>query len=181
MEFLDVVKARHSIRSYCGEEVSEAQIAQIIECARLAPSWANKQCWSFIVVRDGGKIKSLAKAAGMSNRWIGDAPVIIVCCADPKSSGTRSGIAYFTVDAAIAMEHLILAAAEQGLGTCWIGYFDEDGVKKALDIPDGMRVVAMTPVGHPADRMTLRERITKWITKSKNRKSMDEILHQDTW
>lgn len=181
MEFLDVVRARHSIRSYSDEQVGEAQIGQIIECARLAPSWANKQCWSFIVVRDREKIKALAKAAGTSNRWIGDAPVIIVGCADPKSSGSREGIAYFAVDAAIAMEHLILAAADQGLGTCWIGYFDEAGVKRALGIPDYVRVVAMTPVGHPAGRMAIRERVTEWITKSKNRKSMDEILHHDTW
>jgi len=96
--------------------------------ARLAPSWANKQCWSYVVVKDKAKIEKLAN--GIVNSWLKQAKVVIVACGDPKKSGSRNGIDYYLVDVAISMEHLVLAATDLCLGTCWIGTFDEAEVKK---------------------------------------------------
>jgi len=181
MDFQDVVKVRTSIRSFSDQHVEPDKIGQALECARLAPSWANRQCWSFIVVRKREQIEVLAKAAGTSNRWLSKAPVVIVACGDPNLSGTRNDIKYFVVDVAIALEHLVLAATDLGLGTCWIGAFDEDKVKQILGIPDKIRVVALTPIGYPAARPGVRESINKLTVRSKNRKSLDEIVRHETW
>jgi nitroreductase len=177
MEFMDVVRLRKSVRSYGAQDVEDSKLDQILESARLAPSWANTQCWRFIVVRDQEKIKALTKAAGPSNSWMKDAPVVIVACGDPRRSGTCNDISYYTVDVSIAMEHLILAAADLGLGTCWIGYFEEDKVKAMLGIPAKMKVVALTPVGYPSSGALTPED----ITQGKNRMSLDEMVHIDTW
>jgi nitroreductase len=146
MEFMDVVSKRRSIRKYKSNPVLDTDIEYILEAARLAPSWANSQCWKFIVVKDE-KVKEELAAAG--NSWIVNAPVIIAACADPSKPGTKGDQPYYMLDIGIAMEHIILAAADKGLGTCWIGAFDEATAKKALDVPDNMRVVALTPLGHP--------------------------------
>jgi nitroreductase len=172
MEFMDVIRVRSSVRAYSGQDVESSKIERLLECARLAPSWANQQCWSFIVVRDSDKVAALTKAAGPSNSWMREAPVVIVACGDSERSGKRSGIEYFTVDVAIAMEHLVLAAADLGLGTCWIGYFNEASVKDLLGIPENIRVVALTPVGYPA---------AEPASKKKNRRSLDEIVHLGSW
>ena len=181
MDFQDVVRGRSSVRSYSDRNIETDKIEQILECARLAPSWANKQCWRFVVVTEPDGITALAKAAGTSNRWVSKAPVIVVACGNPAQSGTRDGIEYFAVDVAIAMEHLILAATDLGLGTCWIGYFNEAKVKEALKIPDNIRVVALTPLGYPAGRAGIQESVTKLILKSKNRRDLNEIVHYETW
>jgi nitroreductase len=146
MEFMEVVSKRRSIRKYKSNPVLDADIEYILEAARLAPSWANSQCWKFIVVKDK-KIKEELASAG--NSWIIHAPVIIAACADPSKPGTKGDQPYYMLDIGIAMEHVMLAAADKGLGTCWIGAFDEATAKKALGVPDNMRVVALTPLGHP--------------------------------
>lgn len=181
MEFTDVVKLRRSVRKFSEQEVENEKTKQILECARLAPSWANKQCWSFVVVKDKGKIELLSKAAGAVNKWLKKAPIIIVACGAPGSSGTSNGIEYFTVDVAIAMEHLILAAANLGLGSCWIGAFYENQIKEILGIPNNIKVVAMTPIGYPAKKGGIQESITRVILQSKKRKLLNEIVHYDQW
>jgi len=147
MDFLDLVKRRRSIRTYEDKPVSDVDIRAILEAARLAPSWGNKQCWRFVVVRD--KKTKLQMVEG--RQWIADAPVVIVACADPSASGTKEDQHYYMLDVGIAMEHIVLAAAERNLGTCWIGWFKEDVVRSALGIPDDLRIVAYTPVGHPGE------------------------------
>lgn len=161
MEFMDVISKRRSIRKYKSDPVSREDIDYILETARLAPSWANSQCWKFIVVTDQNIKDELAKAG---NSWIAKAPVIITACADPTRPGTKGDQPYYMLDIGIAMEHLILAAADKGLGTCWIGAFDESLAKKALGVPDNMRIVASTPLGYPDETSNPRPR-----------KSMDEI------
>jgi nitroreductase len=155
MEFMDVIAKRISVRKYKPEMVSDADIEYVLECARLAPSWKNSQCWKFIVVKDE-KVKEQLASAG--NAWIAHAPVIIVACADPSKPGTKGDQPYYMVDIGIAMEHLILAATDKGLGTCWIGAFDESAAKKALDVPDNIRVVASTPLGYPDETPGQRPR-----------------------
>ena len=181
MDFIDLVKVRRSVRTFAGEDVESGKIDQILEAARLAPSWANKQGWSFVVVRDRETVKRVAGASGAGNRWMAKAPLIVVACGDPGASGTRGDLKYFMVDVAIAMEHLVLAAADLGLGTCWIGAFDEAAIKEILGIPEKVRVVALTPVGYAAERAGVQESLTRLVVGSKNRKRLGEIVHFEKW
>ena len=157
MEFMDVVSKRRSIRKYKSDPVPKEDIEYVVEAARLAPSWANSQCWKLIIVTDPEVKAELAKA-GMG--WIAQAPVIITACADPSKPGTKGDQEYYMLDVGIAMEHLILAATDKGLGTCWIGAFDEDIAKKALGVPENIRVVASTPLGYPDQERDPRQRRT---------------------
>ena len=162
MELMEVIKKRRSIRKYKPDPVPQESIDYVLEAARLAPSWANTQCWHFIVVTDE-EVKNRVAQAG--NKWIAKAPVLIVGCADPETPGAKGDIPNYLVDMGIVMEHLILAATERGLGTCWVGWFDEAKVKEALGIPENLRVVASTPLGYPDEAPPAR-----------SRKSLEEIV-----
>lgn len=164
--FLDLVRKRRSIRRYKSDPVPQKKLKYVLEAARLAPSWGNRQCWRFIVVTDPAKRKAIT-----TREWAAEAPAIIVGCAYPELSGSRFNQQYYMLDMGIAMEHLILAAAEQGLGSCWIGgQFDEEAVKQTLGIPEGVRVVAMTPLGYPDE-----------TPGPKGRKDLKEIASHDKW
>jgi nitroreductase len=180
MEFKDVIESRESIRTYSDVEVEDAKIEYVLECARLAPSWANRQCWRFIVVRDKDKIKALSKTS-IVNTWLRKVPIIIVACGDPTSSGTNNNIDYFAVDVAIAMEHIILSATDIGLGSCWIAAFDERKVKELLEIPSRIRVVAITPLGYPAKKSGVSDKAKKLFVQSKKRKNLNEIVRYERW
>jgi len=164
---METVRRRRSIRKYRPDPVPQPKLDQVLEAARLAPSWANKQCWTFIVVTDPKTKRSVAEAG---NEWIEHAPVIIAACADPKNSGMKKGQEYYLIDIGIAMEHLVLAATDQGLGTCWIGWFDEQKARAALGVPQDIRVVALTPLGYPDEEPEARPR-----------KSLGEIVFRDRW
>ena len=178
MDFMDVVRTRKSTRSYMDKDVEEEKLNQILEAARLAPSWANKQCWKYIIVNEKGKIQELA--AGIINSWMKYSKVVVVACADPKKSGSKNGMDYYLVDVAISMEHLVLAATNLGLGTCWIGGFDEKKVKKILNIPEKIKVVAMTPVGYSSAEK-VRDKITRKIIRANTRKSLEEMIYYNSW
>ncbi len=178
MEFMDVVVARKSVRGYADKPVEDEKLSKVLEVARLAPSWANKQCCKYIVVKDKTKIQELA---GSLNGWLKQAPVIVVACADPKDSGDRNGMNYYLVDVGISMQQLVLAATDLELGTCWIGAFDEAKVKKALGVPENIKVVAMTPVGYPADKEGLGSKLRKTVIGGGKRKPLAEIIHQEKW
>ena len=164
--FLDLVRTRRSVRRYKSDPVPREKLEYVLEAARLAPSWGNRQCWRFIVVTDEAKRRAIT-----TREWAAEAPVVIVGCAHPHLSGSKFSQQYYMLDMGIAMEHLILAAAEQGLGTCWIGgQFDEEAVKQALGIPEGARVVALTPIGYPAE-----------TPGPKGRKATEEIVSHNRW
>lgn len=166
MELMDVIKQRRSIRKYKTTPVPEKDIDYVLEAARLAPSWANRQCWRYIVVTD-----EALKGRITQRDWAAQAPVVIVGCADPTKAGDKDGKPYYMLDVGISMEHLILAATERGLGTCWIGgQFDEKTVKEALNVPRDIRVVALTPLGYPDEAPAAKER-----------KSMSEMVSRDKW
>jgi len=167
MEFMEVVRQRRSVRQYRPDPVPSEKIDYVLEAARLAPSWANGQCCTFLVVSDPRVKHELAQAG---NEWIEQAPVIIVACADPKLSGVKNDQPYYLLDVGIAMEHLVLAATEQGLGTCWVGWFSEDRARAALGVPDGVRVVASTPLGFPNEERAARPR-----------KSLAELVRVNQW
>ncbi len=177
MEFIDVVAARKSIRDYLGKEVEEEKLTQILEAARLAPSWANKQCCRYIVVKDKKRIEELASTF---IGWIKQAPIIVVACANPKDSGSRNGMDYYLVDVGISMQQLVLAATNLGLGTCWIGGFDESKIKQTLQVPDNIKVVALTPIGYPAGT-SIKSKLVRSAAGSDKRKPLEEIVHKEKW
>lgn len=181
MEFKDVVYKRTSIRKYSNKPVEKEKINYVLECARWAPSTANRQCWQFIVVTNKEKIRDLTKASSVINRWLKDAPTVIVACGNPNESGVHNGISYYPVDVAVAMEHLVLAATDKKLGTCWIAAFNEEKVKEILGIPSEIRVIALTPLGYPERDEGLWGKSVKTIIGSKKRKDLDEIVHYDDW
>lgn len=143
MEFNDVIRKRRSIRKYKKDQVPRARILEIIEAARLAPSASNRQPWHFILVSD-----SDTKAKMELPPWAAEAPWVIVGCADENASPS-----WHSHDFMIAFEHLILAATNLGLGTCWMGWMGRDQkLKEVLGIPQHVKVVAVTPLGYPDEQ-----------------------------
>lgn len=148
MDFLKTVESRRSIRKYKPDKILESDLKKILECARLAPSAKNLQPYKFIIVDDKGTISRLVVAC-KNQTFIGQAPLVIVACANPSEAYNTLGGCWNSayLDTAIAMEHMVLAATGLGLGTCWIGAFSEDDVKKVLDVPDDWKVVALATLG----------------------------------
>jgi len=173
LDIFQVMRDRRSIRRYQDVPVDNDKIEQVLEAARLAPSWKNMQCWRFLVVREQSARELLLGAIPEDNpgkKAIAAAPVSILVCADPSESDVENGIPYFVADTAIAFEHLCLAAHALGLGTCWIGWYDERKIKQALGVPEHIRVVGMTPLGYPDQQ-----------PKPRPRKELAEIAFFDGW
>lgn len=173
----DVIMSRKSVRTFDGTPVEKEKMDRCLEAARLAPSWANKQCWHFVVVTGKDEVDAL----GILPAQIKNAPALLVACGDPSKSGDREGKTYYLVDVAIATEHYVLEAWEQGLGTCWVGAFKEDKVRKALGIPDDIKVVALVPTGRPADKEGLFGKMMRKMAGSANRKDTNEVVHWGKW
>ncbi|MCW4009495.1 MAG: nitroreductase family protein [Candidatus Bathyarchaeota archaeon] len=170
MDVFEAVKTRRSIRSYQDKPVEEEKLQNILEAGRLSPSAVNFQPCSVIVVKDPLVKERLSEA--YSKAWFVKAPVIIVVCAAPDKAWRRSdGEEFWKVDAAIALQSMVLAATAEGLGTCWICAFDEQKAKEALGIPAFMRVLAMTPLGYGAE---VKGQVTE-------RKPLTEVVHRDRW
>lgn len=169
MDFSKLVKARYSVRAYKSDSVSEELLQQVLEAARMAPTAANRQSFQLIVISVAGREEELKQ---IYNRdWFVQAPLIICACGLPEGNWVRmDGKNYNDVDVTIAMDHLVLAAADLGLGTCWIAAFDPDAARRVLNLPDGVEPVAFTPLGHPADS-----------PRPKKRKALDELVRYDRW
>jgi len=149
MDYYKVIKKRRSMRAYENRDVEEDKLKRILEAARIAPSAANIQPWLFIVIRKI-EVKQKLKAA-YARPWFWAAPVVICACGIKSQAWRRSdGKNYLDVDVAIAMDHLILAATAEGLGTCWIGAFDPTEVKRILNLSPEIEPIALTPLGYPA-------------------------------
>jgi nitroreductase len=173
MEILQAISDRRSIRKYKDVPVEWEKIEQVLNAARLAPSWKNMQCWRFLVLTDPKKRAALLQAFPDDNpgkKAIAMAPCSIVVCADPSESGIENGIEYYIADTAIAFEHICLAAHGLGLGSCWMGWFDEAAVKDALGIPEAIRIVGITPLGYPDQE-----------PKPRPRKELSEIAYSEEW
>ena len=164
--FLDLVKKRKSIRSFKNTEIENEKLDYILEAFRQAPSAKNLQPWKLIVVNDKTIIENLVPAC-RNQKFISEAPIVVIASIKEEEAYATMG-GYFNsypVDIGISFEHMILAAAEQGLGTCWIGAFDEKAVKEVAGIPDKVRVVALTPLGYPNEP-----------GRERKRKTMEEIV-----
>lgn len=155
MDVYSTVLSRHSVRKYLQEEVADEDLAKILEAGRQAPSAANRQPWRFVVVREPELRRKVALACN-GQTWMADAGVIVAGVGVPLESQK-----WYPIDVAIAMQTMVLVASSLGYGTCWIGAFNEDEVKEILGIPQEMKVIALTPVGRPAETPRARPRKAK--------------------
>ena len=169
MNVFEAIKQRRSIRSYQDKPIEEDKLLRVLEAGRLAPSAKNLQEWRYVIVKDKDLRKKVAVAAN-NQYFIAEAPVIIVGCATMADYVLTCGQPAHSIDLAISMDHMTLQAVEEGLGTCWIGAFKEEEVKKLLNIPPEMRVVEIMPLGYP-----------KFIPEAKPRKKLDEIVFYDRY
>ena len=157
MDVYTAIKTRKAVRTFEDKDVSEEVMTRMLEATRLAPSASNRQEWRFVVVRDPGTRKQLAHAAGRQ-KFVGKAPVVIACCAETDGHLMPCGLASYPIDVAIAIDHLTLCAVAEGLGTCWIGDFNEAQVREILGIPPEIRVVELLTVGYPLDPAPVQKR-----------------------
>jgi len=168
MEVFKAIQTRYSVRNYKKDPVPTEKLQKVLEAARLAPSAHNAQDWKFVVVQDSAKRKALAQAAGQD--FIATAPVIIVAVALEPEQMMSSGNPTYAVNLAIAVDHMTLMAAAEGLGTCWIGAFSQEEVKEILNIPRNFKVVVLLPLGFPAG-----------VPGPKSRKTLKEIVSHDSF
>jgi nitroreductase len=167
MEAFEAIRRRKSVRAYASTPVEGKKLEKILEAARLAPSAENIQPWYFIVVTDRGKRKQIA-GSGIFSGFLEESPVVIVGCGDCKASPK-----WYAIDVAIAMQNMVIAATAEGLGTCWIGSFDEGQVRRLLKIPERFRVVALLTVGYPREKFDLTGKIVHLFRR---KKSLDDIV-----
>lgn len=170
MDVYEAIRTRKSVRAWRDRPVPEDVLERVLDAARRAPSARNLQEWRFVVVSDPQLRRRLGREAA-GQEFVGAAPIVLACCAEADSRVMRCGQAAYPIDVAIAMDHLSLAAAAEGLGTCWIGSFDEGKVREILGIPPGVRVVELMPLGWPVDPTPVE----------KNRLALSQIVHRDRW
>lgn len=171
MKFIELAEQRCSIRGFKPVPVPEGLLNEILQAGNLAPTAKNLQPFHFIVVRGSEALDGLAKAYPAP--FFREAPVVIVTCVEPAQGWVRErydGKNYCEVDAAIAVDHMTLAAADLGLGTCWIGAFNPEMVSGVLGLPEGVKPIAMLPIGYPS--VNGREKV---------RKSLDELVRYEHW
>lgn len=154
MDFSELIAIRRSVRLFADAPVSREDLLAVLEAGRQAPSACNNQPLRFIVITDRAELAALAPA--YPREWFLTAPVVIVVCGDHRKSWHRGdGKDHVDIDAAIATDHMTLAAAELGLGSCWICAFDVDKVRQSLALVDGMEPIVLLPLGHPVEPLTL--------------------------
>ncbi len=184
METLEAIKTRRSIRKFSDQPVEPEKLQAVLEAVQQAPSWSNKQCWSLVVVQDQAmrsKISELSFVESFfatygyktnpAQKGLAQAPIVLVACADPQQSGDLRGEQYYMADLGIATQNLMLAAHDLGLGTVFVGVFDEEQLKSLLGIPPNIRIVGLFPLGYPAGE-----------TKGgPPRKLLSEFVHYGTW
>ena len=169
MEFFDVVRSRYSVRRYQAKPVEPDKLDRILDAARLAPSGSNRQPWKFVVVRDMAVRQELVAACN-DQTFVGEAPVVIAGVGLMPDRVMRCQVPGDPVDLAIALEHIALAATAEGLGSCWVGAFDQDRVRQVLGIPSAAKVIEMMVLGYAAD-----------APRPKARKPIGEIVVYDRW
>ncbi|MHB1294066.1 MAG: nitroreductase family protein [Anaerolineae bacterium] len=170
MEFTELIGQRYSVRAYQPREIEQEVLQRVLDAFVLAPTAANRQAIGLVVIRTPGREQDLR--AVYNADWFASQPPIVVCvCALPGSSWVRrDGKNYADIDATIAMDHLILAATNEGLGTCWVGAFEIEAARRLLGLPAGVEPIAFTPLGYPDDS-----------PKRKLRKTTDTLVHWDRW
>ena len=169
MDFSQLIETRYSVRAYKSDPVEDEKLQQVLEAARLAPTAANRQPFQLVVIHTAGREEELQRIYGRD--WFVQPPLVIGIFGVPGLAWSRrDGMNYHVVDATIVMDHLILAAANAGLGTCWIGAFDPDAAREVLGLPDTVEPIAFTPLGYPADELN-----------PKKRKPLSDLVRYERW
>ena len=184
MEVLEAIRTRRSVRKFSDRPVEPEKLQAILEAVQQAPSWANMQCWRLVVVQDAAvraKISELSYVEAFfatrgyksnpAQKALAEAPVVIVACANTLQSGDIGGQHYYMTDLGIATENLMLAAHAQGLGSVFVGVFDEEQIGDLLEIPADIRVVGLLPIGYAAEE----------AKPGPPRKPLDEIIFYERW
>ncbi len=168
MEVLEAIRNRYSCRAYHDTPIEPDKLDRVLEAARLAPSARNLQDWRFVIVTDPDTKQQLVPAAN-NQAFIAAAPALIVACSE-SDHVMRCGQPVAPIDVAIALEHIALQAAAEGLATCWIGSFYPEQVRAVLRIPDNIAIIELMPIGYPADKPA-----------QKKRDSLDSIVCWEKW
>ncbi len=168
MDVQEAIRSRSSVRDYLPTAIPEESLTRVLDAARLAPSSSNRQEWRFIVVRDADRRRRLAEAAN-NQMWIAGAPIVIAAVGTDPGSIMTCGLPRYAVDLSIAITHMMLAAVDENLGTCWIGAFSQEKVRKILEVSDDCMVVTIMPLGYHSERQL-----------PKSRKSLDAIVRYET-
>lgn len=166
MDVFEALQKRRSVRSYQTKPVPKELIEKLLDAARISPSAKNLQPWHFIVVTETKTRNALSK--GMFAHFVKDAPVVIALCGDEQASPD-----WYMVDVSLAGENMVLAATAEGLGTCWVGSFDEADVKTVLKLPVHFRVIALLAVGYPKEKLDLTAKLNHLIRR---RKTLPDIV-----
>ena len=170
MDVMEAIRERRSIRSWLDKPIEPEKLARVLEAGRQAPSANNRQPWRFVVVTDEALRQKVARAA-CDQTFVGEAPVILVGCAIETDRVMACGLHCYPIDVAISMTNMTLAAVAEGLGTCWIGAFHEDQVRKVLDIPEEVRIVELMPLGYPKSS----------TPPARSRKTTEEFCTYEQW
>lgn len=170
MDFKELIQLRYSTRAYKPDPVSDDLLQQVLKAAWPAPTAANRQPFQIIVIHTAGRQEELKRI--YSREWFVQPPLILAICLQSEAAWTRKydGKCYGDVDAAIVFDHMILAAADLGLGTCWIAAFDPKAAREVLNLPDGVEPIVFTPLGYPADQPA-----------PKKRKNIEEFIRYERW
>jgi len=169
MEVKEAIEKRKSIRGYLDKPVPEDKLRNVLEAARLAPSGGNRQQWKFVVVKDAVKRVLLSEAAN-GQAHVASAPVVIAGVATVPDNMMMCGVPGYPVDLAIALDHMTLAAVDEGLGSCWIGAFSQEKARAVMEIPDSYLIVCLLTLGYPDDE-----------GRPKTRNTLEEIVCYDTF
>lgn len=157
MDFFELIQKRYSVRAYKPDPVEDRKLLQVLEAARLAPTAAGRQPFQIFVLKTAGREAELRRI--YPRDWFAHAPLLLCACGIPAQNWIRrDGKNYNDVDVAIAMDHLILAAADLGLGTCWVAAFDPTAAREILGLPEGIEPIAFTPLGYAADTARPKQR-----------------------
>ena len=169
MEFSELIRKRYSVRAYKSTPVEDAKLNQVLEAARLAPTAANRQPFQILVITTMGNEEELKRI--YRKDWFTQAPLLICAVGIPAKSWVRKDMRrYLDMDVAIVMDHLILEAANQGLGTCWVANFNTDVAREILNLPGDVEPLIFTPLGYPDDQ-----------PQEKQRKGMKELVRYEKW
>jgi nitroreductase len=169
MDVMDAIRARFSVRSFKHYDIEDSKLERVMEAARLAPSARNLQEWRFVVVRNEETREALSEAAN-GQRFLAEAPAVIVGCAITSEHVMSCGLHCFPIDVSIAMAYMTLAAVEEGLGTCWVGAFSEERVHDVLGIPREVIIVGLLPIGYPDAEAPPKKRLP-----------LNEIMMLEEW
>ena len=172
MDVFETFAKRKSVRSYLEAPVPDEVLSKVMDTARLAPSAGNIQPWHFVIIREKEKRAKIAKGCKYG-KFLSETPVVIIACGDKKASPR-----WHSVETSIALEHIVIAATALGLGTCWIGMFNEEEIRKMIDLPKRFEIIALMALGYPSGKVDLGAKLLHAI---RPRKKLEDIISKETY